>query len=536
MRGTGDVKPETEQRPAGVDDEILKLAEEQARKEAEAEAARRAEQRRKDEEALELRQAEERARAESATRREPATLEQEHAEMRARLRAEHEETERHFADMEKELEAEKAVAKVEQRKLPEPRQDAPKHEVKQAAVAPEKAPVVHRAPVKWGKPAALALSLVLILGLVLIHFISFDGQIPQFEKLAGAHLQQPVKIKTMHLSLVPLPHWRLGGVSVGREGELEVGQIKAVAELGSMFGDKMVFKSIELESPVLSEQGLFALLFGKPQGQDLKVARIIVRNGKLNSKTIVLPALEAKIAMGEGGAWQKIALETPDHKTSLLLEQKGEGAQLEVETGAFSLPSVPALALENFSAKGMLGRNELRLSEFKGGIYGGYLSGTASLKWGADWSLGGEVGARAMDPGSIVPALVEGGKLEGKAVYAMRAKSYEELFAAPRLQGTFEVQKGSLLGVDLARMLQSGGVGGKTAFSELAGSFVREGGRTQLRQVHLASGPVSAGGTADVDAGKNISGRFSAELKSPVANVRANFAVSGLVKDPHFSR
>ena len=480
-----------------------------------------------------------------------AAREQEHAEAQVQLEAQNEETERHFAEMEKELEAEAATAKDDKKPFPS-RADARKRDKEaarervraQAAVhstiesepAFAETPVAYRTPVKWGRPVALLLFLSLILGLVGIHFVSFDGEIPQFEKLAGAHLKQPVKIKALHLSLVPLPHWRLDGVSVGNDGQLAVAQVKAVAELGSMFGEKKAFKSIELESPVISEQGLIALLFGKPQGQDFKVASIIVKSGKLASKTIVLPVLDAKIAMGEDGAWQKIALETTDHKTSLLLEPKGEDAQLEVETNAFSMPFGPVFILDNFSAKGVISRNELRLSEFKGGIYGGYLSGTASLKWGADWSLGGEIGARAMDPGRIAPALLEGGKLEGKAQYAMRAKSYDDLFAAPRLEGTFDVQKGSLLGVDLARLLQGGGIGGKTAFTELTGSFAREGGKTQLRQIRLGAGPVSAGGVADTDASRNISGRFAVELKSPVAQARTNLAISGNLREPRFSR
>jgi hypothetical protein len=527
-----------------MEEKARKLAEEKARSVAEEKA-------RRETEAAAQREQDERKHAAAKAGGEPATREQEHAEMQARLQAEHEETERHFAETEQELEAEQAAARVEQKKSPEPRQDARKYDKeearagaraeaavqgREAKAASEEAPVVYRTPIKWGKPVALGLFLILILGLVTVHFVSFDGQIPEFEKLAAAHLQQPVKIKSLHLSLVPSPHWRLGGVSVGQDGQLEVAQIKAVPELGSMFGDQKAFKSMELESPVLSEEGLFALLFGKPQGRNFKVANVIVTNGKLNSKNFVLPVLDARIAIGEDGVWQKIALETRDHKTNLLFEPKAEGAQLEVETNALKLPFGPGFALENFIAKGMVGRNELRLSEFKGGVYGGYLSGNVSLKWGADWSLGGEVSLRAVEPGQIAPALIEEGKLEGKAVYAMRAKSYAELFAAPRLEGTFAVQKGSLLGVDLARLLQGGGVGGKTAFTELTGSFVRDGSRTQLRQVRLAAGPVSAGGNLDVDAGKNISGRFAVELKSPVAQARANLAISGTLREPRFSR
>jgi hypothetical protein len=309
-----------------------------------------------------------------------------------------------------------------------------------------------------------------------------------------------------------------------------------VAELGSLFGEQKMFKSIELVSPVLGEDGLSALLFGKPQGQDFKVASISVKNGKLNSKSIVLPPLNARISMSDGGAWQKIALESPDRKTTLTLEASGEGAQIEVDTNAFNTPLGPDFMLENFTAKGSISRGQLKFSEFKGGIYGGYLSGSASLKWGAEWSLSGELAARAMDPGKFAAALIEGGMLEGKATYAARAKSYEELFSAPRLEGRFAVQKGSLLGVDLSRALQGNDFGGRTTFAELYGNFVRDGGRTQLQQVRLNNGPLNASGNADADAKGSVSGRFAVELKSPVAQGRANVTLSGTLKTPRFSR
>jgi hypothetical protein len=47
---------------------------------------------------------------------------------------------------------------------------------------------------------------------------------------------------------------------------------------------------------------------------------------------------------------------------------------------------------------------------------------------------------------------------------------------------------------------------------------------------------VSAGGSADADAGKNLSGRFAVEFKSPVAQAHATFAVSGTLREPRFIR
>jgi hypothetical protein len=551
-----EVKPEVARPKESDDDRMLREFEERARKEADEKAriaaeeqarrkseeeAKRAEEEREREDEKE--QLPERARAAAGT----PDKDIEHAEAQALLAAQDAETERHFAEMEKEIEAEQAAG-TGRKDLRESARGRDQEEtsvrVRAAAAAQtieaktEKvsAAPVYRAPIKWGKPVALVLFLLLALGMVLVHFISFDGYIPRFEKLAGAYLQQPVKIKALHLSLVPQPHWRLDGVAVGKEGQLAAARIKAYPELGSLFGEQKVFSLVELESPVLGEAGLSGLLFGKPAGKDFKVASVVASNGKFDSKSFIVPALDAKISLGQDGAWQTIVLETPDHKTSLLLKAEGEGAQIEVDTDAFSMPFDPSFILENFNAKGTLRRGELRLNELKGGIYGGYLYGTASLKWDAGWSLGGELKVRAMDPARFAPALLQEGKLEGKAVYAMRAKSYDGLFAAPRMEGNFDIQKGTLFGVDLGRTLQGDAVGGKTRFAELTGSFVREAGKTQLRQIHLRAGPVSARGSAEVDAGKRIGGRFSIELKSPIAQARTNLALSGTLADPRFSR
>jgi hypothetical protein len=528
-----------------IEEKARKVDEERARVEAERRAQRQAQEEEERAEEARRRAEEDEGKRQGVPATEgPEAIGREHADAQALLEAQNAETERHFAEMEKELEEEQAETGGRRRSEPERgrRKERvrapvrPEPEAQEAEAVFQAPPPVYRSPVNWGKPVALGLVLLLVLGLVLVHFISFDSHIPQFEKLAGAYLRQPVKIKGLHLSLVPRPHWRLDGLAVGDQGQLTVARVDAIPELGNLFGDKKAFTSIELESPVLGEAGLLGLLFGKPAGQDFKVAQVIARNAKLESKNFVLPALDAKILLGADGAWRQIALETPNHKTSLMLKPQGDGAQIEVETNVFSLPFDPSFFLEDFSAKGTLRRGELRLSEFKGGIYGGYLYGSAKLKWGAEWSLDGDIKVRAMDPDRFAPALIGAGKLEGKAAYSMRAKSYDTLFAAPRMEGSFEIRKGVLLGVELGRLLQGGGVGGKTVFNELTGGFVREAGKTELRQIRLGAGPISAGGNADAGPGKRIGGRFVAEIKSPVAQARTSFSLSGTLADPRFSR
>ena len=48
--------------------------------------------------------------------------------------------------------------------------------------------------------------------------------------------------------------------------------------------------------------------------------------------------------------------------------------------------------------------------------------------------------------------------------------------------------------------------------------------------------PPTAAKSADVDSTRNISGRFAVELKSPVAQARANLSILGTLREPHFSR
>jgi hypothetical protein len=45
--------------------------------------------------------------------------------------------------------------------------------------------------------------------------------------------------------------------------------------------------------------------------------------------------------------------------------------------------------------------------------------------------------------------------------------------------------------------------------------------------VRIVGGPLQANGTLDIEGGKTLAGRFSADMKTPGANVRATLLVSG---------
>ncbi|OHC66570.1 MAG: hypothetical protein A2045_00215 [Rhodocyclales bacterium GWA2_65_20] len=510
-------------------------AEAQARREAEEKAEREAAEQARKEAAERARQeAEAQARREAEEQAEREAAEQARKEAAERARQEAEAQARREAEKKAEREAAKQAKKEAKEQARQRREELARRKAAEKA-ALQAANIVPRKRANWIKPVALGLSSLIILGLALIPVIPFDGQIPQFEKTATEQFQQPVKIKSVRLSLVPQPNWRLNGVVIGGEGQIKAPQVRMVAELATLFSDRKVFKSVELDAPILSDEGLGWLLFGKALGQDFKFGRVSAISASLDSSAIRLPIFDARADIGADGSWQKILIQSVDKNVSLELQPQGEKLRVEFNVESFVMPFGSALTLRGFKAKGVAGRDELAVTEFKGRSHGGFLSGNARLKWAATWSLEGEVEAKQLEMEQLLPGLLESGRLEGKAAYVLRAQDADKLFAAPHLEGNFAVQKGVLLGVDLARLLHSGGSGGKTPFARISGSFVHDGDKTQLRPVHLAAGFLSASGSADADGSDNIRGRFAVELKSPKILARGGLAVSGTLSVPHFN-
>lgn len=520
-------------------------AEEKARRETEEKAKREAEEReRKQAEEQARREAEERARQEAKAKAEAEARTRREAEERARREAEEERARKEAEEDARRVVEERAEREAEEQAR-RPAEERARHDEEEARARRELAEAKLAAKAAksdggkshgWGKLLAAALVALPVLGLALIHVMSFDSRIPQLEKAASMQLLQPVRIATLHASLFPLPHWRLGGVVVGEGGQIKAPQIRLAAGLGSVFGGDMTFESLEVESPVFNEEGLAWLLFGKPQGQGAKPGRVNVVNAKLDSPSISLPAFAVKAETGGDGVWRKMTIESADKALTLDLTSQGETIQFEASASSFAVPFGSSLMLPDFSATGTATRGGVTVAEFKSRFHGGVLTGSAKLKWDRQWSLDGDLGARQIDTALLLPGLLEGDKLEGKASYAMRAGEAMKLFNAPRLEGAFVIRKGVLLGVDLGRLLQSGETSGKTEFSELAGSFVHERGTTQLQQLRLSAGFLSANGSVEVDTDKKIRGRLAIDLRMAAEQRRTSLAVSGTTRAVVWSR
>ncbi|MBS1198366.1 MAG: hypothetical protein H6R18_2151, partial [Proteobacteria bacterium] len=514
-----------------------KEAEEKARKEAEEKAKREAEDKARkaaEEKALKAAEEKERQEADAKSKKEAEAKARKDVEEKARKEAEEkarkeaEEKAREIAEREAE---ERALREIEEEEELEQRPQ----KVAEVRSRPEAAPVAHVVeklpgkPLKLGKPIAIGLLLILVIGLALVHVISFSGKIPQIEKSAGALLQQSVKVNGgVYFSLLPQPHWRLEGVSVG-DGQIKLGKVK-------LFGDSLNPKSIELETVSLSEEGMAMLLFARPEVKNAGLRRVGVSKLKFESKLAVFPEFDGSAEIGENGQWQKIVLSATENRTKLELLAKGDKVGIEFSTETLAIPAQALLTFKDVEANGQVDRNELTLTEFKGRLYDGTLGGNLRLKRKQNWLAEGEVNAKGLEIAQMFGKVFGGGKLDGKASYLLRSENVEKLFETPRLEGNFAIHNGILLGVDMKQVIKGSFNGGTTLFNDMAGNFSHDGGATQFPGINITAGLISAAGKADVLADKNVQGRFEVELKSSLMKARANLNVSGTTAGLKFAR
>lgn len=385
-----------------------------------------------------------------------------------------------------------------------------------------------RRPVNWGKPAAVALFVILIGGVGALNVMPVSTA--EYEKAASEALGVPVKISSARLSALTSVEVRLEGVSIG--DAVKVRLVRGSPEIGSLFGAKKVFSRIELEGASASQAQLGEAAFGKVGSENFRVGRIVMKQAKFDGP-LALPALDIDAKVAGDGTLQSIALSGPD-KLAVRLAPKGNELEFEISAASLALPFAPAFSLSEFGMKGTATRQGVSASDFDGRAFDGVISGKARIGWGATWSAEGELRARGVKVAVFAPTLVSEGKVEANGKYTMSGPDPAKLYERARLDGSFKIDNGVIGNFNLRRALETGGAqtGGRTEFAELTGQGVYERGSVQLRNIAITAGAMSAGASLDIDASGALLGRIAADVKTPNQTLRAVLNISGKLQDP----
>jgi membrane protein involved in colicin uptake len=512
-------------------EEIARRTVEEAERQAQEEERRQREEeerRGREESARKAREEQERQLREEAERRD-----REDAEARTRAdearKAEEQEARRRAREEEKERKQREADAKADATART-------KVDAKREGRGAKKAS-------KWSRPVALS-AIVLVLGaLGLLHVVPLTGYGPAMEELAASALGEPVKIGSVHAALLPYPHFKLEGVTVGKEQNLKIASVRAVPELSTLFGPQKTLSVLELQSvnadPEVLRRAPSWIRTDVPRS--LRVSKVVLREVKIDTARTPLPTFDGEVSLNENNALVKASFRTQNGDLKVDLRNRSDELEAEFTARGWKPPIGPGLQFDEIAGKVRAASGAITFSDVSARLYGGSATGHGRLTWNGPWSLTGEFSTRQLDLVTALKAFTgqfrATGRIDASGRYTMQSAALDRLFGEPQVEAAFKVERGELENVDLTRALQQAAAGtpvrgGKTQFAELSGTVSVSGKRYQYRQLALASGILIAHGTTDLVASGDLAGRVNLELSAKPNPIRAVLAVSGKLADP----
>jgi cellobiose-specific phosphotransferase system component IIB len=530
--------------------ELRKREEEEERRREQEEQARRAVERAEREE--QARAEAERREAEDLERRERMDRERQDREGRERKRQEEKEgriREQEEAKIKREQERlRQETAKVENERrsreddLARRRKEQEERDRKRAEVDSLKKQKGIKTPLDRLKPVIIGVAVLLAVVLGGVQLVPMNSYLPAMQLVASEHIKEPVSIGSMHVSILGGFTINLQNIKLGTTQDVKIDKVSLSPELGSVFGDVKIFRKVEVDSVTVAEEALSKLpkwFDSVVADKNMRIDRIVVKSVKIESRNVKLPTFNADLQLSPGGAMQKAVLSATDGKLNVELAPHDDQIDIALSAAKGWVPPIgPQIEFTDLTVKAVATHNQIRVENFDALLYGGAAKGSALIVWGGPWSLDGEVATERISLQDLMAVFTRDakstGQLESKFRYSMASQALPTLFNSPRLEGSFDIKKGDLDGVDLVRALQSGGrgvtQGGATRFEEIDGTLALANGHYQYRNMRLSSGLLSASGAFEVTANKDVSGRISVELRSQAAQIKGKFIVDGDLK------
>jgi uncharacterized protein involved in outer membrane biogenesis len=404
---------------------------------------------------------------------------------------------------------------------------------------------------KWLKVGALAAGGLVLLLAVAPFFVSLNDYVLLVEQEVSAKLKEPVRIAGLRAGGLPLPHVVVDGISIGKTGIVTAARVTITPDLWSLLGSTKVIHSIKIDELVLTQKAIQKIpswvkaasaQAGRPtSASTVRVKSIRLVNAVLMPQKAPLGPLDGHLALNDDNSLDVASIVTADGKLHALIKPERSHYRVDVKATDWKLPVGPALRFDDLIVNGIATAKGVRLSNIRGGLYGGRIAGEATLTWQKDFHLKGRASIDRVELRSLLLALGKrpsmSGKLNAKPFFYANAPRGDELLKALHLETQFDVQDGVLAGVDISKaatsVFRDKDSGATTRFDELSGHLVLENGTRRFTQVKIAAGSLSANGKVTISPEDELSGRINTNIDSSklaVASMPLN--VSGTVDAP----
>jgi hypothetical protein len=233
---------------------------------------------------------------------------------------------------------------------------------------------------------------VIALLLVAVFFLyPYSRHLPQMEQMATELLGQPVRIGAVSPSLLPEPSIALEGVTVGGEGKFEIGVVKLIPRVSTLFAERTVMREIRIERAGLNIAFLPDL--SRPQGINwssrwLEVEHVSVVDSSLLLLDGSLSRLQGTLTLNEDGALTQLSLTTADGAMKVDAAIESGTWKIAMKALGWQTPGSPSLLFDVLEVNGTLTRQRLQLDKVDIKLYDGYAVGNIALVTGGAGFIG----------------------------------------------------------------------------------------------------------------------------------------------------
>lgn len=399
---------------------------------------------------------------------------------------------------------------------------------------------------KWLKRLGIVVfALVLLLGIVPF-FISVDDYRPQIERILSERIKEPVRLKSLRLAGLPLPHLIIEGVEIGK-ADVKVGRIAVTPDLLSLLGDIKVIRSVDVSGLVINQNALDWLPLwvapdprAKPANFTVLVRSLSLDDAMLKLQKTTFGPFDARVSIASTGQPERADITARDGKFKATIKLAAGKFNIEVNAKDWRLPAGPPIYFDELLIRGTATPDSANLPEIKAKLYGGVVAGQMTVGWQKGLQLKGSYAVSDVELRDLVPLFSPqtrlSGRLTAKPMFAASAPDAEQLKNTLKLETPFAIRDGVLQGIDIqkpATSLLTRDSSGQTRFDTLSGQFAMERGTQRITSLKVSSGSLAADGNVTIAPNKALSGRINAQVSvAGMAAVTVPLNISGTLDSP----
>lgn len=395
------------------------------------------------------------------------------------------------------------------------------------------------------KKIVIGVAVVIALLLIVPFLIPMQTYLQQAEKIASEKLGQPVSINSAHLVLLPSPRVVASGIVVGKHDELKLGQLVVIPTIATLFSDVKTL-DLNMSKPIIKQAALdFISALAAKKSDNSAPASVHIRHIKIDELQLEnYPAMNAKATLTGDNKLESATLETLDGKLKADVTPKvtpdSDAQLIIVNAKKWTLPVGLPLLIDSAKLTMHLKDSKLSIPNMDIALYGGKISGDATLNWQKGWRASGNFNVSNLSvqqPSRMLSkAVYLSGNLFGNGNFSAKAKDAGNLADNLRADFKFKVNSGVLHGLDLVRvaslLLKQSQGGGETQFDEFSGVLNSAGKQYHLRNLKISSGLLSATGQVKVKPNKALDGTVTVDVKNGMGLAEIPLDVYGTVSNP----